>query len=256
MSTYSKKRKFDGKPGSSKKARKSSYAPTSSVARRSTGMRVVPRQRFGEVKGVDTLLTLTPIIASTNTNGSIQVINLIAPGSGSFNRIGRKAYLKSLRIKGYLDAAITSVAASSDLSGGVVRMVVVWDRQPSSGAIPNFNDIFGVTDQAGTESSTIMAPIRYDNMDRFKILKECTWDFNPEAISPNAGDVLNMQKAFDEYVKLSGQETVFSGQTATQTIADISTGALYIVWRSSINTAGTFIAGVNSQTFARLRYTD
>lgn len=255
MSSYSRKRKFDGKPGSSKKARKSSYGPTSSVARRSTGMRVVPRQRFGEVKGVDTILTYTPIIASTNTNAGIQVVNLIAPGSGSFNRIGRKAYLKSLRIKGYLDAAITSVAASSDLMGSVVRMVVVWDKQPSSGAIPNFNDMFGVTDQAGTESSTIMAPIRYDNMDRFKILKECTWEFNPEAISPNAGDVVNMQKAVDEYIKLN-HETVYSGQTATQTIADISTGALYIVWRASTNTAGTFIAGVSNQTYARLRYTD
>jgi len=196
--------------GSSKKARTSGYKKPSgtTVARRSTGMRSVRRQKYGEVKGVDTILTLSPIIATTTTNGSIQVINLIAPGSGSFNRIGRKAHLQSLRIKGYLTAAITSVAATSDLTAGVVRMVVVWDKQPSSGAIPNFNDIFGVTDQAGTESSTIMAPIRYDNMDRFKILKECTWNFNPGAISPTAADVLNMKKELDEYVKLKGVESV------------------------------------------------
>lgn len=250
------KRKYSGKSEYSKKARKGSYAPQASVARRSTGMRVVKRQYRGEIKGVDTLLTLSPIIATTTTNGSIQVINLIVPGSGSFNRIGRKAHLQSLRIKGYLTAAVTSVAATSDLTAGLVRMVVVWDKQPSSGAIPNFNDIFGVTDQVGTESSTVMAPVRYDNMDRFKILKECVFNFTPQAISPTAADVMNMKLAVDEYVKLKGLESVYSGQTSPQTIADISTGALYVVWRASDNLAGTFQASVDSQTFARLRYTD
>lgn len=209
----------------------------------------------GEVKGVDQLLTLSPIVSTTTTNGSIQVMNLVPPGSASYNRVGRKTYAKSLRLKGQIDAVITSVAASSDLECGIVRMVVVWDKQPS-GVLPAFSDIFGYTDQAGTELATYLSPPRYDNMDRFKVLKDCTFEFKPKAISPNAGDNYTDRIAFDEYVKLGERESLYSGQNATQTIADISTGALYVVWRANQNVAGTFSAAVSSTSVARFRYTD
>lgn len=209
----------------------------------------------GEVKGVDAALTQASVLATTNTNGGIQVMNLVPPGSGSFNRVGRKTYSKSLRLKGSISALITSVAASSDLQGGFVRMVVVWDKQPS-GVLPTFDTMFGITDQAGTESSSVLAPLRYDNMDRFRVLKDTVLDFNPKAISPNASDSVTVVRTFDEYIILGGKESLYSGQTATQTIADISTGALYVVWRAGLNTAGTFQASVDSVSVGRYRYTD
>lgn len=217
----------------------------------------VPRARFGEVKGVDTVLTLSPVIATTSTNGSIFTLNLIAPGTASYNRVGRKVYHKSVRIRGFATWQFAAATTTSDLVGNTLRMVLVWDKQPA-GAVPAFDTIFGVTAQDGTESSTIQAPIKYDNMDRFKILKDDVYTFKAEATPLTGGstNLITYRLAFDEYVKLLGKETVFSGQSATQTIADISSGGLYLVFRSLTNVATSSNVSIDSNSFARLRYTD
>ena len=53
-----------------------------------------------EKKGLDTNLYIASVINTSNTNTNCFVVNLIQQGSGSWNRVGRKVNLKSLRIKG------------------------------------------------------------------------------------------------------------------------------------------------------------
>lgn len=208
-----------------------------------------------EVKGVDTTLTLNPIISTTTTNASSFLLNAIAPGSGSFNRIGRKAHLKSLRLKGAI--TFTAVASATGVNfGNWVRMVVVWDQQPNSGSIPTWDTIFGVTDQAGTETSTILAPLKYDNMNRFQILKDRTIDYDVQAAAPVSTGSTSELVLFDEYLTLGNRETLYSGQSATCTTADISSGALYVYFRAYTNTAGVNVAQVDGTSIARLRYCD
>jgi len=246
------KRKYSGSNGGAQKKYKST-----AVVKRPSSKVYVPRQRMGEVKGLDTLLSLNPIINTTGTNGSIFVLNLVPPGSASFNRVGRKIYNKSLRLKGSFLFVTAPTATTSDQLGSYIRMVVVWDKQPSSGSIPTFDSIFGVTAQDGTESTTLLSPLKYDNMDRFKILKDCTYVSNPDVVI--GGGTTNQNErivTFDEYLKLGGRETVFSGQSATQTIADISSGGLYVIFRANGNTALTNFNAVNADSIARLRYTD
>lgn len=248
------KRKY-GDAGGSSKRYKTSHS--TAVVKRPSSKVYRPRQRMGEVKGLDTLLSLNPIINTTGTNGSIFVLNLVPPGSASFNRVGRKIYNKSLRLKGSFTFTTGPTATTSDQLGSYIRMVVVWDKQPSSGSIPTFDSIFGVTAQDGTESTTLLSPLKYDNMDRFQILKDCTYVSNPDVVI--SGGTTNQNErlmAFDEFLKLGGRETVFSGQSATQTIADISSGGLYVIFRSNANTALTNFQVVNSDAIARLRYTD
>lgn len=208
----------------------------------------------GEVKGVDTLLSGI-VLETTGTNGGIFLVNAVAPGSGSFNRVGRKITLKSLRIKGNIGVAMNNNSGSAATVGQVVRMVVVFDRQPS-GILPNFNVIFGFTDQAGTEGATVQSPLRYDNMSRFKVLRDCEMVTNP-GTAGNAA-VLNGPInviAVDEYIKLPQLETVYSGQSATCTIADVASGGLYVIFRA--DPLGTYNAAtVSTDTYARLRYTD
>jgi len=213
------------------------------------------RQRGSvELKGVDTNLTLNPVINTTGTNASSFLVNAIAPGSGSFNRIGRKAVLKSLRIKGSLNFQMTPSAAGA-VDQNSCRMVVIFDKQPNSGTIPTWDAIFGTTDQAGTEASNISAPLRYDNMDRFQVLKDKTWDVQTVPGNVVSTAVLNQCCSFDEFVALGGRVTTYSGQSATCTIADIATGALYIYFRAQGN-AGTALVSVDSDSIARLRYMD
>lgn len=215
------------------------------------------RAAGGEKKGVDTYLTLNPVLATTNTNGSCFVLNLIQQGAGSWNRIGRKVNLLSARIRFSVTHTYGATAVTNTVGGNQLRMVVVWDKQPSGGAIPTFDTVFGTTDQTGAEVGTILDPIRYDNMDRFAILRDCIVNPTVEA-TPATGGSANLVFNYlqvDEYIKLGGREVVFSGQSAPMTIADISTGALYVYFRAQVNSL-TNQMSITDDAFCRLRYTD
>ena len=58
----------------------------------------------------------------------------------------------------------------------------------------------------------------------------------------------------DRFIPLKGLETIYSGQSSPCTIADISTGALYIIFRSETSNGASNWAVKNS--IGRLRYYD
>ena len=207
----------------------------------------------GGLKGVDTLLSLTPIIATTNTNASAFTLNLIGPGPASYNRVGRKVKLVSLRIKGSFNFTYTP-SATGVVVGNNVRMLVVWDKQVN-GTLPIFSDIIGHTLQDNTEASTYMGLPRYDYMDRFQILADkVIAPMTPVGTTASTGSVEQLA-SIDLYLPLKGKMTTFSAQTATCSIADIATGALYVFFRAANNTTNNTVA-VDANTVARLRYTD
>jgi len=224
-------------------------------APRTSTRRALARAPSGEKKGMDTDTDITAIISTTNTNANAIVLNLIRTGTGSFNRIGRKTHLKSVRLRGVINWALTPNNLTGALDSTFVRMVLVWDKQPSGGAIPLFSTIFGTTGQDGVEAcNDITNPQNYDNMDRFRILRDVIinprQDFSP---SFGTGPYLAAPTYYDEYVKLPSLESVYSGQSVPMTITDISTGALYVYFRSNKNLA-TITA--NNDGIARLRYID
>jgi len=241
------KRKNSDAPGSSNKKPK--------YNRRASALPKRNHLRFGEKKGMDTLLS-GAVITTTNTSGGSFVVNQISPGTASFNRVGRKTYAQSLRILGNAVFQYIPEATTNNFFESILRMVVVWDKQPS-GVKPNFDTIFGQTDQNGTETTNVLSPLRYDNMDRFRVLRDVRIrgeiDMNPNATG-SANAVLR-HYLIDEYIKLSQLESVYSGQTSPATIADISSGALYVYFRDTTATtpSGWDISGT---TYARLRYTD
>lgn len=205
-----------------------------------------------ELKGMDTDITFNPVLATTNTNGNTQTLNLMQAGTGSWNRIGRKVTLKSLRIKGV--ASCTHFQdPNNDISGNTLRMVIVWDSQPAGGTEPLFNDIFGVTSQGGTETATYFSPPKYDTMDRFRVLKD--WDINSEPdATPSAGNFIRNEFAIDCFITLGNVETTYSGQSVPMTIADINNGALYFIARAQRNDAT--ISQWLVTAVSRLRYMD
>lgn len=206
-----------------------------------------------EKKGMDTDLSLTPVIATTTTNASSFVLNLVQQGAGSWNRVGRKILNRSLRIKGVVKISMVPTVATGASQTNFLRMVYVWDQQPSGGAIPTFDTIFGITSQDGTESCPdVTCPPRYDNMDRFKVLHDRTYDCNTGFVmSSGTAPSNSMYFPVDEFFKLGDKETVFSGQSNPMTIADISTGAIYCFLRAAVNDATTFVGFDGT---SRLRY--
>lgn len=201
-----------------------------------------------ELKGMDTDIT-TSVITTTNTNGGSFVCNLILPGNGSWNRIGRKVQLKSARLKGHM---VYTYDTTTDALAGAARLVIVWDKQPSGNAIPAFDNIFGRTAQDGTETTEYLDSLRYDNTDRFAVLRDSIFTANPGQQSSNGEYIVH----FDEYIKLGGRETVYSGQSDPQTIADISSGALYVYYRATDTNASAAGSWKVDKATCRLRYTD
>lgn len=215
-------------------------------------------RRAGEKKGVDTSLTVGAIVATTNTNDDALVLNLVQQGAGSWNRVGRKINLTSIRLRGTVVWASAPATTSGDLNSNTLRMVVVWDKQPSGAAIPTFDTVFGLTAQDGTEGTTFLAPIKYDNMDRFSVLRDCQMDFSAQVYNGGGGttNISRQEAKFDEFIKLGGREVVFLGQSQPMTIADISTGGLYVYFRANNDAAGQNQLAIDADSFARLRYTD
>jgi len=253
MSSKAGKARLYGDGGRMVKRARKGPAPATTAAVKQAVARAVART--GEKKGMDTAITIAgPVIATTNTNGDCIVLNLVQQGAGSWNRIGRKINLQSVRLRGQVRWLNT--ASSNNWAGNTLRMVVVWDKQPSGAAIPAFDTVFGKTAQDGTESTTFLDAVKYDNMDRFSILRDCVMNFTSQIVTnPITGVAVQLQ-TFDEFIKLGNREVVFLGQSAPMTIADISTGALYVYFRSAAADNDVNDIAIDSLSFARVRYVD
>lgn len=223
------------------------YAPSRQTLR-------AVRSRSGEKKLLDTSISVNPMLNTTGTNGGITCVNLIRSGNSYYNRIGRKVFLKSLRIYGSFFSVYTQPADGNN-NGSTIRMAVVFDKQPNGGALPTYDTIFGHTIQDGTESTNILDPIKPDNFGRFSILRDCKFDMNAPDTPLAAGDITIINSAFDEYIDLKNKMCQYGGDSSPMTIADITNGAIYVIFRCTDTTTGENIYGT-TEAFARLRYSD
>ena len=217
--------------------------------------RVPAVRASAEKKGMDTDVSQNAIATTTNSNANIMVLNLIQQGNGSWNRVGRKTHLSSIRIKGAVNF-VTAVNVPTGVVGAPsIRICLIWDKQPSGNAIPSFDTIFGITAQDGTESCPdVTCPPKYDNMDRFVVLADWYMTAPPNTLSSTgSGPLTAVNVGIDKYVQLKNLESVYSGQSSPMTIADISTGALYLVIRGQRVSNGS---SIDLDAVARVRYTD
>lgn len=193
------------------------------------------------------------IITSTTSNGQIVLVNGIERGSAEFQRLGNKATMVNLRIYGPLHYWFSQTAAGTVVSNAF-RMVVVWDKTPN-GVVPKFDEIFGQTSTNGTESTEIWDPKKFDNTNRFQILRDKTVACNPQ-YPPQATPALGSQTyLFDEFIPLGKRVTQYQGSDATA--ASISSGGLYVIFRAMENDSITpnenFVIPAPQLT-ARLRF--
>lgn len=124
----------------------------------------------GELKWVDTTFN----IGSAGTTGAVLASNLvIAQGTGENQRIGQKVNLKDFFITFALS---NDDATTNGITSGNFRIAIVLDRQ-ANGALPAWTDVF--------QDGDVSTYRNLDNVDRFKILKDRT--FNIPIKCTNAG---------------------------------------------------------------------
>jgi len=209
-----------------------------------------------ELKGYDCLLT-GEIRQDDWTPQSevIQVVNLTNTGSGSYNRVGRKIFMRSARIRAQLQFRFSNdVAIASSLQRSVgVRIALVYDRQPS-GVLPVWGDIFANTDNIGDVIPEINSALNFANTSRFYVLRDFMVVVDPPFLTTD-GSVIQLDRFVDEYVDLQELETVYSGDSTECTIADISSGALYFMRAATADSPAVAESEVRRGAI-RLRYTD
>ena len=112
-----------------------------------------------EKKGCDINFNNYNIDNATATNAGIFLLNGIQEGVGSWNRIGRYIWNKSIELDLNLQWKSSNTASDSvQDTAQWVRCTVVWDKQPNNSAIPTFNTIFGATDQTGSRNHKCSRP--------------------------------------------------------------------------------------------------
>lgn len=245
------------------------YARGSKQFSRAVYRRAYYRGRRGvgrkEKKGVDVDFPGETIVVTTNTNDNIYLLNAIQEGVGSWNRIGRYVWNKSIELD--LNLRWSSAYTSTDLeqlNAQWLRCILVWDKQPNNGTIPTWDTMFGHTDQTGTESTSVNDHLRYDNMFRFQVLYDTM--INPSMTSANPGTIdtltsgsglqQNTLVRLHKFLKLGNRMTNYSGTANPVTNANISTGSLYLILRAPGGDQPTEEWTLMDNSVARLRYVD
>ena len=180
-----------------------------------------------ETKYVDVATNITNL-NSSSTN--VILLSTIPQGSSQSQRIGRKAMLKSIQLRGRIYSSTTTT-----ISG--VRWALVYDAQ-SNKALPLWTDIF--------DTSTYDAMKRDDNKNRFFILKDNIGQVTGNSTTPATG---GESFVIDCYVKIN--KPIEFSTLGTGAIGDTVGGALYLVSIGEI-AAGT--AAAFMEFTSRLRY--
>lgn len=191
---------------------------------------------------------ITTATYQVNTTGSITLLAVPVLGSDFNQRIGRKILLKSVYIRGFVatEPALAPTAATS-AAAQQVRMMIVSDMQPN-GSAPAITDIL--------VAATASSQLNLNNRDRFRIITDKTYVLGPynnvttatQATQIASGaQIINIKK----YKKLN-LEMIFNA-TNGGTIADIASGALFMVWIGSTAASGN---DANAIVSTRVRYAD
>lgn len=182
-----------------------------------------------EVNYVD----LATAVYGLSTTGSITLISTIAQGVSVNQRVGKKAYYKSILIRGSVYSGTTTTIAD----GG---FLVIYDKRPTS-VLPAITDVL--------TSISPNAFMNDNNTGRFEVIRRYDYCFSGNTATPQTGkEIYNV----DEYIPLKKRPITFES-LGTGAINDIDMGALYLITYSSV------IAGTGAPSLAvaiRTRFTE
>lgn len=143
------------------------------------------------------------------TTGAIVLVATIPQGAGIGQRIGKRAYYKSITIRGMWSSDTGTTIADA-------AVLLIYDKRPT-GAMPAITDIL--------TASTPRSFMNDNNTGRFEVIRRWDTCFAGNSTTPTTG--LEVQN-FDHYVPMKKRPIVFES-AGTGAIGDIDTGAVYLV---------------------------
>lgn len=168
-----------------------------------------------------------------DTTGSVTLLNTVAQGASTLQRVGKKIRMTSLQCRGLIFQNATATINDP-------MLMIVYDKRPT-GAAPAITDILRVANSSSMNND--------DNVPhRFMILKRWNMTMSGNSATPATGQEI---KNADFY--LPCRLPVVYKSAGTGAIGDIEEGALWLVTVGA-NAAGTTAATLRG-TF-RLRFID
>lgn len=217
---YAAKRKYS-KPTSKNMAKRPRFGGSR------TPYTVVRREPRAEVKYVD---RNDNVFFHNAAGGNVQVhaLNLLEQGTGGFQRIGRRVYLKHIHFQ-YEVQPYTLPAPSDRL-----RVSLIFDRSPT-GTFPLYSEMFASRGAGGAVISDVDAFQNVETAPRFRILHSKMFSVGgisalSEVLRQNMD--ANLMKA-DVRVSLN---TAMNFKGATTDLADCQSGVIYLVVQSVTST--------------------
>lgn len=199
------------------------------IMRRQAQMSAMPLQRQSpQEKGyVDWAESV-----QVNTTGDISLLATIAQGAAVTQRIGKKAMLRSVQLRGFAYANPSAIYND-------IACIVVYDRRPT-GALPAITDVLVTASPVALNNDT--------NSGRFQILRRMDFALIGNSTTPTTGEEM---KSIDDYFTVN-RKIVFKA-AGTGAIGDIEEGALYVIWVGN-NAAG--VTAASAETNWRVRFTE
>jgi len=232
-------------------SQKSARAAYTAAARKA----VIPRlpyatsgyvKRFGETKYIDTQIPNSngamPVVGAAayatpaDPFAGIVCLNLIAQGTGFYNRVGQKLVLRGFDIRFSF-----ANAADPTTTNCIIRALLVWDKSPNGTAL-TIGDLLYSTAAGGSGGTVFNSGISTVNASRFFLLRD-------QYIEANPGKNCMPQVRWKGRLNLTSHYGANSNPPA---IGDIREGALYLIAFYDASAGGaTFYDGMG-----RLAYID
>jgi len=171
----------------------------------------------GEKKFYDTAVGLTGV----NSTGFMKLLHVPPSGPGFGGRIGRKTTATQLYLRGLvgIQNGLDGTPAAVFTAAQQIRMIIFVDLQANA-TQPLFSELLN-----GVGPSAQLNP---DNRDRFKILKDKVWVFDP--MTSNSAAFNRTVASLKIFKKLPNIETIFKGDTTTEDFSVIQTGGIWVAW--------------------------
>jgi Geminivirus coat protein/nuclear export factor BR1 family. len=146
------------------------------------------------------------------TVGNTDNVTKVAEGDTSLTRTGLKITPTSLYLRGIIKVGAIGTPPVQDPIGGLVRMMIVRDKQQIGDTVPAMSDV------VETAPLRVIAPLSRLNRARFEVLWDTVFKINPNS----SNSVIHFKK----YLKLSSKRSVYYNGGAN---TDIQKNGLYIM---------------------------
>lgn len=227
--SYTKRRSYTPKKAD-RKMPTAPYGFKGSYYRSSKELKFLDRTQAVEDDGVIGVGSF----ANVSPTGTIHFISGVAQGTGESDRIGRDLWLKSVQLRFNIQLGVKSTAATSELIGNHIRVIVYSDKSQNGTA----NLVTDVLETANYSSLTSMK-----NASRI-------WIHHDKLLSLSSNGDRSL--SYTAYMKMN-KKAVYGG--SDDKVGSMQTNGLHVLVISTTNEVG-YDTPTAYSFGARVRYTD